>query len=123
MTLLDPYRVLDLTDVRGQIAGMILARRLDKITTRDVYRAYNGLCGDVPGILRAMDTLDIAGWVTVEEPDRGKRPSHWTVNPGVHEKFGERAKLERQRRERVRAEIAEAHAFFGLAGEAEHEPL
>src|SRR4051794_4474090 len=79
------------------IAGFILARGLTKLSARDIGRAYRELRGDLPGIVRAMELLEHAGWVAGD--GHPKRPT-WDVNPLVHQHFLAKAEAERQRRER-----------------------
>ena len=49
--------------------------------------------------------LEALGWVTMVPGPRRTDPPHWKVNPGVHEKFAERAKQEAERRQRERGVI------------------
>jgi hypothetical protein len=80
------------------IAGHILAHKFEQISARDVGRGYRELRGDLPGIVRAMELLEHAGWVVGD--GHPKRPS-WVVNPRVHQAFAERAGTEREHRRRI----------------------
>ena len=75
------------------IAGHILAKGMQQTSARDIGRAYRELRGDVPGIIRAMELLEHAGWV---QGDGHPRRPKWDVNPRVHELFAGRAKAELQ---------------------------
>ena len=48
-----------------------------------------------------FEQLEALGWVTRTPGPRLTDPPHWLVNPAVHQKFAERAKEERTRREAV----------------------
>ena len=91
------------------IAGHILAHQLERITTRDIVRAY--------GALRAPEAKDdlsavMAGLVAVAwvEPEPSGNPSKpifaWTVNPAVHILFKVKAERERKARAKAREAIA-----------------
>ncbi len=111
------------------IAGYILSRELEKITRRDIYRAYNELRDDPDGITRAMLALTMTGWVTPPNTQKRDYITLWQINPAVHSIFAERAKAERQRREEEKRKIQEAVKFLGLApykqklSEVSHEPI
>jgi hypothetical protein len=91
------------------IAGHILAHGMDRITSRDIVRAYRELR---PPEARAeldavMASLTTVGWLEPEVPSNPVKPvSGWTVNPAVHIAFEARAERERALREKSRAEIA-----------------
>jgi hypothetical protein len=90
------------------VAGHILAHRLERISARDIGRAYRELRGDLPGIIRAMELLEHAGWV---RGDHHPKAPKWEVNPAVQRAFAERAAAERAHRERtqelIRTSISE----------------
>jgi Protein of unknown function (DUF3987) len=93
-------------DRLAAVAGFILARKLDRVTNRHITRG-DGTMRD----LKRRDTdaifeqLDALGWVTPVPGPRPSSPSHWVVNPAVHQKFAEKAKAEADRRERERTMI------------------
>jgi hypothetical protein len=102
------YRTTQTSHARW-IAGFILANRLDRITSRDITRAYGALrppecrkeMGDV------MASLVVAGWLEPEEPSNALKPvSSWLVNPAVHTKFAEKAAAERATRQQTKEAIA-----------------
>jgi hypothetical protein len=91
------------------IARYILAHRKDRITSRDIVRAYRELrAPEARAELEAvMASLTTIGWLEPEVPSNLVRPvSGWTVNPAVHIAFEARADRERTLREKSRAEIA-----------------
>jgi len=88
------------------IAGHILAHKLDRITARDVVRAYIQLQAPEarPELDATMAGLVTIGWLDPEPPRNLLNPvSAWRVNPAVHERFAARADQERTER-RQRAE-------------------
>jgi hypothetical protein len=101
------------------IAGHILARKLQRISARDVGRAYGALRSDLRAMQDAMSTLHIAGWVTADETGNGKPPTRWNVDPRVHQLFGARAAAERHRREAERQKIHAAARVLGVDPEAD----
>ena len=90
------------------IAGYILARKLERITNRDVQRGSKGMRSlkqrEVEGL---FEQLDAFGWLTRVPGPRPSYPHHWVVNPAVHQKFAERAEAEKKRREQDHATLAE----------------
>jgi len=90
------------------IAGHIFDRKPKKLTPRDISRSYRGL-KNKKDLYATMDILDLAGWVEKEEI--GKRVV-WTVNPMVHTKFAERAKIENERREENKRQLQESIEKF-----------
>ena len=91
------------------IAGYILAHGLDRITTRDVVRAYGPLRApeakdELAAVMAALVTV---GWLEPEVPRNPAKPvGTWRVNPAVHVMFAARATRERELREQARADIA-----------------
>lgn len=90
------------------IAGFILAQGKDRVTVRDVTRAYGALrppekrreLGSV------MDGLVTIGWLLPEQPDLPPyQQAGWLVNPLVLERFKARGEEERERRKCVREEM------------------
>lgn len=109
------------TDQTGHarwIAGFILAKRLDRVTTRDITRAYGALRPpEAKAELAAtMDSLVAVGWLEPEMPDNPAKPVFsWLVNPRVHQSFADRAEKEARRRAEAKGLIAKAVA--ALKGE------
>jgi hypothetical protein len=88
------------------IAGHILAHTLDRITARDVVRAYIQLQApeDRPVLDATMAGLVTIGWLDPEPARNLLNPvAAWRVNPTVHQRFAARAAQERSER-RQRAE-------------------
>jgi hypothetical protein len=104
------------------IADYILSRKIEKATPRDIERAYRPLRNNRKSLFKAMHTLHLAGWVEKEE--NGKRVT-WHINPLVHNKFADRAKLEKERRENERRKIQMAMTKLGLnkSQRGEYDPI
>jgi Protein of unknown function (DUF3987) len=102
-------------DRLSQVAGYILARKLPRITNRDVQHGNNAMRGlerrEIEGILEQLEAL---GWVTRTPGPRWSDPPHWLVNPEVHRRFSERAAREATERKRNREML---QAMFGTAKE------
>lgn len=91
-----------------RVAGYLLSRRLQSISSREIGRAHRELRGRTAEIVAAMDLLDHAGWVT-PHPDRPKN-SAWLINPRVHVVYAAQAAAEKARREAVREQVRESIA-------------
>jgi hypothetical protein len=94
------------------IAGHILAHHMDRITTRDVVRAYRALGSPEARdeLAAVMTNLVAIGWLEPEvSPNPAKPVSAWAVNPAVYTTFEARAAREREARgkarERLQADI------------------
>ncbi len=87
------------------VAGYLLSRKLERVTARDIGRAYRELRGKEVEILLAMDLLDHAGWV-IRDPARGAKGGSWLVNPAIHETFKAQAAAEQARREAIREKVS-----------------
>jgi hypothetical protein len=104
------------------IAGHILAKRLDRITTRDIMRSYGALSAPEARdeLNSVMASLVAIGWVDPEPPRNTLVPvSAWRVNPLVHVRFAARAESERAARAQRAKETREhlqAHAAQKAAG-------
>jgi hypothetical protein len=97
------------------IAGYILAseeaRKLGRVTLRDVQRAYGPLRAPEHRreILDVLQSFEVVGWLRAEIPDNAARPiTTWHVNPKLHAAFAYRAAQERARRDAAKRDIAEA---------------
>ena len=86
------------------IAGHILAHQLDRITVRDVIRAYRALSApeDRPVLDSTMASLVAIGWLSPEPSRNVLVPvSTWNVNPTVHGLFAQRATEEHNQRGQI----------------------
>jgi Protein of unknown function (DUF3987) len=98
------------------VAGHILANQLDRISVRDVYRAYNALSAPEARdeLHSVMASLVSLGWLDPEQPRNPLNPvSSWRVNPLVHDLFANQARQEQQARQQRQEEIIarrQAHA-------------
>ena len=85
------------------VAGYILARKLERITNRDIQRGDRTMRGlSRPDIERIFQQLDALGWVNRIPGPRPSDPPHWLVNPEVHRRFAQQAAREAAERARVR---------------------
>ena len=113
--LLRAHRLMFSTAQTGHaqwIAGYILAERLERITSRDVVRAYGSLRAPEARdeLAAVMASLVTIGWLEPEVPTNPAKPvSAWAVNPAVHVRFADRAEREQARREKAREDLA---AYF-----------
>jgi hypothetical protein len=92
------------------IAGHILASKYERVTSRDITRAYPALrapeCRDE--LANVMASLVTVGWLEPETPKNPMKPVHaWIVNPSVHIIFAERAAREDTARKKARDELTE----------------
>jgi hypothetical protein len=89
------------------VAGYILARKLERVSNRDIHhgdrtmRRLSRLETEA-----VLDQLDALGWVDRVPGPRASSPPQWIVNPVVHTKFAKRAAAEAERRARERKIIA-----------------
>lgn len=93
------------------IAGFILARRLERVTVRDVVRSYRAL--EAPEQRRelheVMESLVAMAWLRAEvTSNSAKAATAWEVNPQVHVTFASMGQSERERRAQAQQETAEA---------------
>jgi hypothetical protein len=85
------------------VAGYILARKLERVSNRDIHhgdrtmRRLSRLETEA-----VLDQLDALGWVDRVPRPRPSSPPQWIVNPVVHIKFAQRAAAEAERRARER---------------------
>ena len=87
------------------IAGLILAKPFQRITTRDITRAYSALRPPEASreLADVMSSLVTMGWLEPEESANQAKPTHaWLVNPAVHTVFAARAEKERAARQDAR---------------------
>jgi len=101
------------------VAGWILAHGRDRVSTRDVGRAYRELRDDAAAIGAAMDTLTLAGWTVPADDARPGAPlRRWRVRPAVHLLYAPRAAAERTRRADAIRRTAEAATALGIVADA-----
>ena len=93
------------------IAGHLLAKGAERISARDIMKAYGALRAPEHRreLLAVMDSLETMGWVRAVTPDDGRQPTNWEVNPGIHN-FTARAAHEREHREATKQKIRETVA-------------
>jgi len=94
------------------IAGHILAKKLEKITQRDIYRAFRKLRNDQTGICDAMHHLETAGWVKPKKMDSKRQITQWAIDSRVHDIFSKRAKLETDDRKKNQVKVRKAIKFI-----------
>jgi hypothetical protein len=91
-----------------QVAGYILAKKLTRITSRDVQRGNNTMRGlGRQEIDNVFDQLEALGWLTRAPSPLWSKPPHWQVNPEVHRRFAARAGREATERTERRELLAE----------------
>jgi Protein of unknown function (DUF3987)/Primase C terminal 2 (PriCT-2) len=87
------------------VGGYILAHKLDALTTRDIQRGSRSMREmEKRDTDRIFEQLEAYGWLK-RVPGRRYGDVTWEVNPQVHRLFAKKAKEERERRQRERAEI------------------
>jgi hypothetical protein len=96
-------------DRLAAVAGYILARKLERVTSRDVARGDRTMRRLTKRETEEVfEQLEALGWLTGRKP--GKRPSdppHWVVNSECHQLFAKRAEAEAARRSEARDLIKE----------------
>jgi hypothetical protein len=105
--------ILELSDDHERltkVAGYILAKKLERISSRDVQAGVRSMRGlgkhQTESIFQQLEAL---GWL-IQEPDT-KAARSWLINPEVHRRFKERAArevAERKLRQEAIKEIAAA---------------
>jgi hypothetical protein len=117
--LLRAYAIMFATVQTGHakwIAGYILARKLDRVTVRDIVQAYLQLRPPETRdeLHSVMASLVAIGWLDPVPPRNPLVPVNaWRVNPAVHQRFPARAEQERSARKKRAEETIErrqAHA-------------
>jgi hypothetical protein len=92
----------------ANVANFILARKLGKITNRDVQRGDRSMRRLADrDTLRIFEQLEALGWVERRLPKKPQEKLQWIVNPQVHIWFADRAKREADRRADDREGVAE----------------
>jgi hypothetical protein len=102
-------------DRLAAVAGYILARKLERVTNRDIARGDRTMRRlSHRETEEVFEQLQALGWLLI--PVSGPRPSdppHWLVNPQCHQLFAKRAKMETERRQEVREMIRESVSAVG----------
>jgi hypothetical protein len=127
-----PHAIAFYTDILGlsddhdrltAVAGYILARKLERVTNRDIAhgdRTMRGLTRrETENVFEQLNAL---GWVDRVPAPRPTDPAHWLVNPEVHKRFGARGEAEAKRRAAARAIILESIAASRANGATDEEP-
>jgi hypothetical protein len=100
------------------VAGYILAHKIERLTNRVVQRGDRSMRGlrrhEIDNICHQLNAF---GWVTEAQRRRPTDLPSWDVNPEVHRLYQERAKQEATRRQRAREALA--HIFADLKEEGE----
>jgi hypothetical protein len=98
------------------VAGYILAHKIERLTNRVVQRGDRSMRGlrrhEIDNICHQLNAF---GWVTEAQRRRPTDLPSWDVNPEVHRLYQERAKQEATRRQRAREALA--HIFADLKEE------
>jgi hypothetical protein len=103
-------------DRLSNIADYILAHGLTHVTNRDVQRGDQTMRKlERRETTAIFEQLEAMGWVDIVPSPRPGYPPHWVVNPLVHQRFAERAKASKERRDRGR-EFAAVMMAGDIAG-------
>jgi hypothetical protein len=93
--------ILDLADDHDDItdlAGFILAHKLEVVTNRDIARGTKVRKLERRETDRLLEQLEALGWLTRRPGPRPSSPPRWEVNPEVHRLYADRAEKEAARR-------------------------
>jgi hypothetical protein len=82
------------------LAGHMLVSPAEKITAREIGRAYRRLRGKHAEIGDAMGVLCDAGWAKPIDAPRHDS-AQWAINPAIHTVFAKAATAEKERRAQV----------------------
>jgi Protein of unknown function (DUF3987) len=80
------------------VAGFILSQKFQRVTTRDITRAYGALRSPEANheMMSVMSSLVTVGWLEPEESPNPAKPTYaWLVNPAVHTRFAAQAEKQR----------------------------
>lgn len=94
------------------ICGYILSKRLNEVSSRDISANVWKLRNKIHEVRDVMELLTAYGWV---RPNKivGGQPTKWDVNPLVHQRYEQQAKVERERRAETQKKIQVATRIFG----------
>lgn len=106
----------DKQDGMRQLARMMLAKKLDRLTKRDItigWKASRKL--QLFEIRSIIDTLCTLGWLEPDGTvlDSDGKPRAWWVNPAVHEMFAQQAEREAKRRRDATQAMRELRHAYG----------
>jgi hypothetical protein len=115
--------VLELSDDHERLtklAGHILAKKLERVTNRDVHAGVHSMRNlgkqQTESIFQQLEAF---GWLIQETDARRGRSPRWLVNPEVHRRFRERAErevVERKRRQEAIREMAQTRTKGAIDG-------
>ena len=104
----DMLELSDDHDRLTKVAGYILAKKLSRVTNRDVQRGSRAMRGlerlEIESIFEQLEAL---GWLMRTPSPYRSTPLHWQVNPEVHRRFAERAVRETTERAKEREILQE----------------
>jgi hypothetical protein len=104
----DMLELSDDHDRLTQVAGYVLAKKLTRITNRDIQRGSWVMRGlkrlEIESIFEQLEAL---GWLIRTPSPYRTTPLHWQVNPEVHHRFAERAVREATERVKQREMLQE----------------
>jgi len=107
----DVYGLADDHDRLANVAGYILAHKIERLTNRVIQRGDCSMRGlkryEIENVCHQLSAL---GWVTEGQRRRATDPPCWDVNPEVHRLYREHAEREAERRQRDKAMLAEMFA-------------
>jgi hypothetical protein len=103
--------VLELSDDHERLtklAGYILAKKLGRISNRDVLAGVHSMRNlDRRETERIFQQLEAFGWLVQEIDARRVTPPRWLVNPEVHTRFSDYAERETAKRQKEREALQE----------------
>jgi Protein of unknown function (DUF3987) len=91
------------------IAGFILTHKMERITIREITRAYGQLRAPEcrKELADVMTSLELVGWLEPVNPGNAmKLVSTWLVNPAVHSLYAPQGDAERAARQQTKEAIA-----------------
>ena len=101
-------------DQLTKVAGYILAKKLSRVTNRDVQHGNRAMRGlgrqEIENIFAQLEAL---GWLMPTPGSRWSAPPHWQVNPEVHRRFTGRAARETSERTKEREMLQEMFSGSG----------
>ncbi len=106
------------------IAGMVLGNNMLRVTNRDLQRAFKKW-RDAPEWQKvsAIRLLKESGWLSGDDERRSSSAeSGWLVNPSVHTMFGERALVERAKRQETTETLNELKGLANAQATAGSRP-
>lgn len=100
-----------------QLARMILARKVERVTLREISQFWKTSRKLERWELRAViEVLGTLGWLEPNplDLDTDGKPKSWAVNPDVHEAFAEQGQAEAERRRRATETLREMRERYDL---------